>query len=155
MRRKTLAIISGVAIGAILLALAPDASAARGGGGARGGGFRGGGGFSRAGSIGVGRGVAVGGIRGGAIRSGAIRGGFIRGGTIGAGGRFAAIGTRPGWGAGGWRPGGGNGWRPGWGGGWGWPVAAGIAAASTSYYSQCQFWDGFRWVNTCNGYTYY
>jgi len=47
----------------------------------------------------------------------------------------------------------GRGW--GWGGGWGWPVAAGIAAASTSYYSQCQFWDGFRWVNTCNGYTYY
>ena len=38
MRKQTMAIISGVAISAIGLALAPDASAARGGGGFRGGG---------------------------------------------------------------------------------------------------------------------
>jgi hypothetical protein len=151
MRNRRLAILGGVAIAALILALTPDPAAARGGfggGGFHGGGFHGGGGgFGggfRGGGFAGGRAVAIGGFRGGGLVA------------------------RPGWG-GAWRPGWGGGWagwRPGWRGGsggwgWGWPVAAGVAAgvAASNWgyyddpyagYSQCLFWNGFAWVNGCD-----
>ncbi|HZR63414.1 MAG TPA: hypothetical protein VFA80_20900, partial [Xanthobacteraceae bacterium] len=67
MRGKTSTIISGLAIGALMLALVPDASAARGGFGG-GGGFRGGGGMAGGGFRGGG--MAAGGFRGGGMAAG-------------------------------------------------------------------------------------
>jgi hypothetical protein len=142
MRNRTSAIISGLGIIAVIVALTPDPVAARGG--------RGGGGFA-------GRGAA--GIRGGAFagRGAMATGGFGRA-AIGrpawgggwAGRRAIAVGRPVGWGWGGRR------WR----GGWGWPVAAGIAtgvavgAAAASPWGwgdNCMQWNGFRWVNVCAG----
>jgi hypothetical protein len=128
MRNSTSAILSGVGVIALLLAATPNPAAARGGfGGFGGGGFRGG-------SFAGGHAMAMGGFRGGAI-------------------------ARPGWG-GAVRPGWGGGWRGG-GWGWGWPVAAGIAAGAAltapwGYYgypygTDCTYWNGFGWVNTCYG----
>jgi len=108
MRNRITAIFSGLAVMALLLALAPDPASARGGfGGFRGGGF---GGFSgvRAGSFAGARAMApIGGIRTAAIG----RPGW---------GAAGAIAGRPGWG----RPGWGGGWRGGWGGGWGMGLAS-------------------------------
>jgi len=140
MRRKTLASISGVAVGAILLALAPDASAARGGGGFRGGGvpYATPANARSPSAVGVGRpGISVG---------------------------------RPGIGwAGGWRPGvgWGGGWG-GWGWPVAAGVAAGIAANSYygGYYGYphsysypysysngwCPYWAGWGFSNTCPRY---
>ena len=143
MRNRITAIFSGLAVMALLLALAPDPASARGGfGGFRGGGF---GGFSgvRAGSFAGARAMApIGGIRTAAIG----RPGW---------GAAGAIAGRPGWG----RPGWGGGWRGGWGGGWGWgwPVAAGVAAGvalATPWAwggGSCTYWDGWSWVNACGG----
>jgi hypothetical protein len=139
MRNRISAIFSGLGVMALLLALAPDPAAARGGfGGFRGGGFGGFGGV-RAGGFGPGGAMAMTGFRGGAI-------------------------GRPGWG-GVVRPGWGGGWRGGWGGGgwgWGWPVAAGVAAGVAlggpwgwGYGNDCTYWNGYAWVNACYGYGSY
>lgn len=149
MRNRTLAFLSGLAMVASLLVLAPDPAAARGGFGGAGfhGGFGGFGGGFRGGLGGGGfRGVGFGGSRAMAI------GGFGRGAFVG----------RPGWGGGGW---GGRwgGWRGG-GWGWGWPVAAGVAAGIAAagpwgYYDYpyagdggCLVWTGYGWVDGCYGY---
>ena len=83
MRKRVLAILSGVAIVASTLALMPDEAAARFGGG--GGGFRGGGGFGggggfRSGGFGGGGGMPGGGFRGG-FAGGGFRGGLAYGST--------------------------------------------------------------------------
>jgi hypothetical protein len=145
MRNRTLMMLSGVAIAASILALAPDPAAARGGfgGGFHGGGF--GGGFHGGGFAGRGFGGGFAGSRAMAV------GGFRGGGLV----------ARPGWGGAAWRGGWAGsrpGWRGGWGWGWGWPVAAGVAAGAIAASAwdypyadqeQCVFWNGYRWVNGC------
>src|SRR5215831_14297039 len=103
MRNRKLAIISGLGIIAVLLALTPDPVAARGG-------FRGGGGLSGRGAMGTGNAMGMRGFRGGGFAG--------RGAMGGVGFRRAAWGggVRPGWGvAAVGRPGWGGGWRGGWG----------------------------------------
>jgi hypothetical protein len=150
MRNRTSVIFSGLGIIALLVALAPDSAAARGGfggGGFHGGGFHGGG-FA-------GRGFAGG--FGGAGFAGSRAMAFA-----GPGFRSAGVVGRPAWGGAAWRGGWAGGrWagRPGWR-GWGWPVAAGVAAgvvlaAPWGYYGyggDCTYWDGYGWVNACYGY---
>jgi hypothetical protein len=116
MRRKTLAIISGVAISAILIALAPQASAARGG-------YRGGGAYRG----GVARGGAY---RGGvAYRGGAYRGGVAYRGGAGYRGGYAYRGGY---------------WRPGVGVAAGVGAAAIGAAAAGSYYNNNYYYNNGR-----------
>jgi hypothetical protein len=159
--------VLGAAVLAASCLFAQDVFAQRGG-------FRGfGGGGVRAAAIG-------GGFGGGGVRAAAIGGGGFRAAAIGAGGmRAVGIGA-PGFrgvgiaggpairragviGAPGviGRPGLGvvrrpavrwAGWRRGW--GWGFPVAAGLAAASyyayaDAGYDSCLAWDGYQWVNVC------
>jgi len=126
MHRKTLAIVSSAAIGAVLLGLASPAVARRGD-------LRGG--------------ATV--TRGGTFASVRAR----PGGAVGI--RPPIASGRPGWNrpgvgwAGGWRPG--VGW--GWGGGWGWPGAGAFAAASNpcwrwngfSWVNTCNQWSSNWW----------
>jgi hypothetical protein len=136
MRKRTSAVVSGLGIIAVLVALTPDpVAAARGG--ARGAGVRGHGFAAR----GV---VATGGVR----RAAVVRPGWRAGVRPGWAGRRVAAGVAVG------RPG----WNGGWGGGWGWPVATGVAVgvAATSPWgwggNNCTRWNGFRWVNVCGSY---
>jgi hypothetical protein len=136
MRNTISAILSGLGIITLLLALTPEPAAARGFGGVRAGGF--------AGAHAM---APLGGMRTAAI------------GRPGWGAAGPIVG-RPGWG----RPGWGGGWRGGWGGGWGggggwgWPIAAGIATGVALAGpwgwggGSCTYWNGFAWVNACVGY---
>ena len=144
--RKYLLLSAAVALFAFVVV--DEASAQRGGGGFRGGmggGFRGGmvGGGFRGGMVGGGfRGAAFGPGRVGFVGRPGFVGGARWAGRPGWGGRYAAWGGYP------YRYG--YGWRRGW----GWPVAAGLGfglLASSAYYDSCWRYDGWRWVNVCNG----
>ena len=127
MRNRTSAVISGLGIIAVLVALTPDPVAA-----ARG----------RGSAVGV-RGHSFAGHRVGVRRAAVVRPGWRGGVRTGWAGRRAVAGVAVG--------------RPGWGGGWGWPVATGVAVgvAATSPWGwggNCTRWNGFRWVNVCGSY---